>query len=210
MRGQRRERARVANSDRRRSARVARSEASRVVTGPGRHQGRPETASGAGEVATRELPIAAGVSEAAEVRAGEQSRPVRASAPLSERPARPVGAESEAVAPGVKAGYGVHAPSEAAASPAPQPRRAARDARLGTYANVGALLNRCLQQLGMDGRAVRRVAIVAPGAPAEALLDYPGGLDGLWEACRQVAKAEQSEAAARAGRVPASRAGRRW
>lgn len=64
----------------------------------------------------------------------------------------------------------------------PRRQREPRDARLGQYAGLGGLFNRALREHRLDSAAVRRIAGLAPHEPSEALLDLPGGLDGVWQA----------------------------
>ncbi len=81
----------------------------------------------------------------------------------------------EDVAPPVKG-------TRAAPATGRQATRKPRDPRFGQYDTIGGLLNRALREHRLDGRAVRRIAGLAPHEPSEALLDLPGGLDGVWRA----------------------------
>lgn len=141
-------------------------------------------------------PVSGG-SEAAGVAAGVDRQPAGVSAAISPSghgatdggrvvtPAQPNRAPERGAAPS----GGAEAHSRAAAGDArDEAGHHGRDPRLGRYANVGSLLNRCLSVLHMDANEVREVALVAKRAPAEALLDYPGGLDALFEACAHIAK----------------------
>ena len=71
---------------------------------------------------------------------------------------------------------------QATQRPKSQGPRKPRDPRLGQYDTLGGLLNRALREHRLDARAVRRIAGLAPHEPSEALLDLPGGLDGVWQA----------------------------